>query len=142
MMNSANFLIRGHQRDWNGDDWRTVTSYESEGVWPDGWAGKESSFTIVRPDWAKYLRILANKMHHPDHLQLLIDVEGMTVRREILGVGHFVIDLPFGPVEGRMPSAIKVNIRADASYVPAHVGVNGDDQRDLSWIVVAVQGIG
>ena len=116
-------------------EWENITTYETEGVWHDGWVGEKGSLTITPPAGTKWLRLVANKMHHPEHLRVIATVNGVEVRREILAIGHFVVDLPF--TAGT--TSVKVDFSASATYVPAEVGVNGEDHRNLSWIVVAVQ---
>ena len=115
--------------------WKDITSYVGEGIWEDGWVGERGAMTITLPAGTKWLRLLANKMHHPEHLRLIANVNGVEVRREILAVGHFVVDLPLKPGT----TTVRAEFSASETYVPAEVGVNGDDHRNLSWIVVAVQ---
>ena len=115
--------------------WEPIESYTTTDVWEDGWIGVSGGMTITPPDWARSIRIVGNKLKHPEHLRLAVTVNGVEVRREILAIGHFIVDLPYSQRGG----TLNLTFSADSSYVPAEVGINGDDLRNLSWILVAVQ---
>jgi hypothetical protein len=125
--------IRVAHRDTR--QWEPIDSFTTTDVWEDGWIGMSGGMTITPPNWACSVRIVGNKLTHPEHLRLLVAVNGVEVRREILAIGHFVVDLPHRQGAG----TLNLTFSADSSYVPAEVGINGEDLRNLSWILVAVQ---
>jgi hypothetical protein len=116
-------------------EWTNIDSYTTENVWHDGWVGEQGSLTITPPADARWLRLVANKMHYPEHLRVDAIVNGVHVRREILAVGHFVVDLPLAPGA----NTVRADFTASATFVPSEKDINGEDHRNLSWIVVAVQ---
>jgi hypothetical protein len=116
-------------------EWHDIPHSSAEGLWHDLWFGRTGSLTIEPPAWATKLRIVGNKLPVPDHLQLLATANGVTARREVLAVGHFIVDIPFRA--GQAP--VTVNFVADRDFRPSTENINGDDHRDLSWILVAVQ---
>ena len=132
-MKKTELKIRVAHRDTR--QWEAITSYSTSHVWEDGWVGTTGGMEITPPTWARSVRIVGNKLQHPEHLRLLATVNAVQVRREILALGHFVIDLPYTQGTG----TLNVSFEASSSYVPAEVGINGDDLRNLSWIIVAVQ---
>ena len=116
-------------------EWQDIPYAAAEGLWKDLWFGPVGSLTIEPPAWAKKVRLVGNKLHVPDHLQLLATTGGITVRREILAVGHFMVDVPLTP--GQV--SLTVDLVADRAFCPADEEINGDDHRNLSWILVMVQ---
>ena len=126
-------VIRVAHRDTT--EWLDIPHTSAEGLWHDLWFGRTGSLTIQPPEWAKKIRVVGNKLHVPDRLQLLATSNGTTVRREMLATGHFIVDLPFTPGQ----ASLTVNFAADRDFRPSTEEINGDDHRDLSWILVVVE---
>ena len=116
-------------------EWHDIPHAAAEGLWHDLWFGRTGSLTIEPPRWAKKVRIIGNKLHVPDRLQILATVNGTTVRREMLAIGHFVVDLPYMPGQ----TTLTVDFVADRDFRPSTEEINGEDHRDLSWILVTAQ---
>jgi hypothetical protein len=132
-MKSTEPKIRVAHRDTT--EWVDIPHASAEGLWHDLWFGRTGSLTIAPPTWAKKVRIVGNKLHVPDRLQLLATANGITVRREMLATGHFIVDLPFNPGQ----ALVAVDFVADRDFRPSTEEINGEDHRDLSWILVTAQ---
>jgi hypothetical protein len=126
-------VIRVANRDTT--EWHDIPHAAAEGLWHDLWLGRTGSLTIEPPQWARRVRIVGNKLHVPDRLQLLATADGTTVRREMLAIGHFIVDLPFTPGQ----TTLTVDFVADQDFRPSTEEINGEDHRDLSWILVTAQ---
>lgn len=116
-------------------EWINIDSFTTTNVWHDGWVSEACSIEITLPAWARSIRVVGNKLHHPEHLRITATVGSATVRRELLAIGHFMVDLPRAPGV----TSLHATFSSSTTFVPAEVGINGDDRRNLSWIMVAVQ---
>jgi hypothetical protein len=114
--------------------WENIDTYTTYGFWHDGWMGEVGSVTVTPPADARWLRVVGSKHHNPDHLRIDSKVDDHMIRREILAVGDFIIDLPIK----RGGTAVTAEFMARNTFVPVERGINSD-ARILSWVFVGVQ---
>ena len=116
------------------EQWVSISVASSEGKWDDGWVGGTASFTIDVPPSAMAIRLVGYKPDWIPNLLLFARASEKEVRRQIMAVGHFVVDVPMAHASGRL----EVVTRSEPVIVPSEVW-ESQEHRGLSWVFVGVE---
>lgn len=108
---------------------------QSSGLYPDGWATREVSFSIME---RAPLQTIAIRGWTPDHFPVPMRVEatidGQLVSTTIVNTGEFTIQ------SADLGNEVmhRIHIKVDTSFNGVASGVN-DDSRDLAYLLVEVE---
>jgi hypothetical protein len=104
------------------------------GYWPDGWAGTDVRFSFTPPEGTKKVRVIFEKTGHIENLLVLVNVNGITHRRQVMANGVFFVDVPLA---ARAHTA-EVHVVSEGTFVPKDMGI-GDDTREISYSLRGVE---
>jgi hypothetical protein len=103
---------------------------ESQGLFPDGWAGRRLRYML--PPGSGKLRICGNvpEIKQLEGQAISVRSDGHEVIRQELAFGEF--DITTDRLPGRAPSPADIEVRAAKVFIPAKAGL-GDDNRRLGY---------